>query len=124
MKSFCRIKYYIAIINYLLYSVVGTHILLEQKVVLSMQKLSKKNNITVKFENMPNSILGIYVEVFEKPYIILNDILHSDMHDFIFLACYWFKGKETVGKITMKHLESRDFMPIIYARKMCDKLVC
>jgi len=107
-----------------LYSVVGTHILLEQKVVLSMQKLSKKNNITVKFENMPNSILGIYVEVFEKPYIILNDILHSDMHDFIFLACYWFKGKETVGKITMKHLESRDFMPIIYARKMCDKLVC
>jgi hypothetical protein len=89
-----------------------------------MTKLSNKNDITVKFENMPNSILGVYVEVFDKPYIILNEILHSDMHDFIFLACYWFKGKETAGKITLKDLESKDFMPLIYARKMSDKLVC
>lgn len=89
-----------------------------------MFKLSKKNNITVKFENMPNSILGVYVEVFDKPYIILNDILHTDMHNFIFHACYWFKGKEVAGKITLKDLEKTDFMPILYARKMSDKLVC
>ena len=89
-----------------------------------MAKLSNKNDITVKFENMPSSILGVYAEVFDKPYIILNNILHSDMHDFIFHACYWFKGKEVAGKITLKDLETKGFMPVIYARKMCDKLVC
>lgn len=89
-----------------------------------MTKLSKKTDIIVKFESMPNSILGVYVEVFDKPYIILNNILHSDMHDFIFHACYWFKGKEVAGKITLKDLETKGFMPIIYARKMCEKLVC
>jgi hypothetical protein len=37
---------------------------------------------------------------------------------------YWFKGKEVAGKITLKDLETKGFMPIIYARKMCEKLVC
>ena len=114
-------------INYLLYSYVGTSvslILIILKVVLSMFKLSKDYDVSVRFENMPNSILGIFVEVFDKPYIILNDILHPDMHEFIFHACYWFKGKECAGKITMKDLETPDFMPLIYARKMSDKLVC
>lgn len=89
-----------------------------------MFRLSKKYDVNVRFENMPNSILGVYVEVFDKPYIILNDILHTDMHEFIFHACYWYKGKEYAGKITIKDLESVDFMPTIYARKMCEKLVC
>lgn len=114
-------------INYLLYSYVGTSvslILIILKVVLSMFKLSKDYDVNVRFENMPNSILGIFVEVFDKPYIVLNDILHTDMHEFIFHACYWFKGKECAGKITIKDLESSEFMPLIYARKMCDKLVC
>lgn len=89
-----------------------------------MKKISKKHNITVKFENMPSSILGIYIKVFDKPYIILNEILHSDMHEFIFHACYYFKDRYDVGKITVSDLEKQDFMPFIYARKMSDKLVC
>lgn len=89
-----------------------------------MFKLSKDYDVNIRFENMPNSILGIFVEVFDKPYIVLNDILHTDMHEFIFHACYWFKGKECAGKITLKDLESSEFMPLIYARKMSDKLVC
>ena len=89
-----------------------------------MFKLAKKYEVNVRFENMPNSILGVFVEVFDKPHIVLNDILHTDMHEFIFHACYWFKGKEYAGKITMKDLGTPDFLPLIYARKMCDKLVC
>ena len=88
-----------------------------------MLKLSKKFNITVKFENMPNSILGVYINVFNKPHIILNDILHEDMHEFIFYACYYFKDKYDTGKITVSDLEKQDFVPIMYARKMSDKLV-
>ena len=88
-----------------------------------MLKLSKKFNINIKFENMPSSILGIYVKVLDKPYIILNEILHKDMHEFIFHACYYFKDRYDVGKITVSDLEKQDFMPFIYARKMSDKLV-
>lgn len=88
-----------------------------------MNQLSKKFNINIKFENMPSSILGIYIEVFNKPYIILNDILHKDMHEFIFHACYYFKDSYKVGKITVSDLEKEDFIPFIYARKMCDSLV-
>lgn len=88
-----------------------------------MLKLSKKFNINIKFENMPSSILGIYVKVLDKPYIILNEMLHKDMHEFIFYACYYFKDKYEVGKITVSDLEKQDFVPIMYARKMSDKLV-
>lgn len=88
-----------------------------------MLNLSKKHNIIVKLENMPKNILGIYIEVFNKPYIILNEILHSDMHNFIFYSCLYFQGKEVAGKITMQDLEKKDYMPFIYARKMSDKLV-
>lgn len=88
-----------------------------------MLNLSKKFNITVKFENMPNSILGVYIKVFNKPYIILNEILHKDMHEFIFYACHYFKDKCDTGKITVSDLEKQDFLPTIYARKMSDKLV-
>ena len=86
--------------------------------------LSEKHNLIVKLENMPKNILGIYIEVFDKPHIILNDILHSDMYDFIFYSCLYFKDKEIAGKITMQDLEKKDFMPLIYARKMSDKIVC
>ena len=89
-----------------------------------MTKLSKKYDITVKFENMPSSILGFYVKVHNTPYIVLNDILHTDMHDFIFHACYYFKDRYEVGKITIADMEKDDFEPFIYARKMSDKLVC
>lgn len=89
-----------------------------------MLKLSKKHNIIVKLENMPKNILGIYIEVFNKPYIILNEILHSDKHEFIFHSCLYFKGKENVGKITIQDLEKKDYIPFIYARKMSDKHVC
>ena len=88
-----------------------------------MKQLSKKFNINVKFENMPSSILGVYINVFNKPYIILNDILHTDMHEFIFHSCYYFKDRQEVGKITVSDLEKEDFMPFIYARKMSDRLV-
>lgn len=89
-----------------------------------MTKLSCKNDITVKFENMPSSILGFYVEINNKPYIVLNDILHTDMHDFIYHACYYYKDKTYVGKITIADMEKDNFEPFIYARKMCEKLVC
>ena len=88
-----------------------------------MLKLSKKYNITVRLEDMPKNILGIYIEVFDKPYIILNDMLHSEMHDFIFYSCLYFKGKETAGKITMQNMEQKDFMPFIFANKMREKYV-
>lgn len=81
-----------------------------------MKELSKKHNITVKFEDLPKTILGIYIEVLEQPYIILNEILHSEMHKFMFYACMFFKN-EGLGKITIADLEKKDFMPFIYARE-------
>lgn len=87
-----------------------------------MLKLSEEYNIIVKLESMPKNILGIYIEVFDRPYIILNDILHSDMHNFIFYSCLYFKGKEIAGKIIMQDLEKKDYAPFIYARKMSEKV--
>ena len=89
-----------------------------------MLKLSKKHNIIVKLENMPKNILGIYIEVFDKPYIILNEILHSDMHNFVFYSCLYFQGKEVSGKITFNDLENTNFEPFHYARKKLKKNVC
>jgi hypothetical protein len=114
-------------INYLLYSYVGTSvslILIMLKVVLSMFKLSKDYDVNVRFENMPNSILGVFVEVFDKPYIVLNDILHTDMHDFITYACCYFHNKGITGKITFNDLENTNFEPFHYARKKLKKNVC
>lgn len=90
-----------------------------------MNTLSKKHNITVGFQNMPNAILGVYVEIFKKPYILLNTMLNANMHEFIFYACLYFQENEKVGKITVNDLENKNYKPFIYAReKMRDKLVC
>lgn len=89
-----------------------------------MQSLSKKYNVIVRFEALPKSILGIYINVLGKPHILLNEILHSDMHDFMFYSCLYFE-EQNVGKITMSDLEDKNYEPFIYARqKMRDKLVC
>lgn len=88
-----------------------------------MNKISKNYNITVKFEDMPKSILGFYVDVLGKPHILLNEILHEDMHEFIFYSCLYFKDKN-VGKISMSDLENVNYEPFAYARRrMRDKIV-
>lgn len=89
-----------------------------------MFKLSKKHNITVKLENLPKNILGIYIKVNETPYILINEILHGDMHDFMIYACYYYHNKETAGKITFNDLENTNFEPFEYARKKLKKNVC
>ena len=89
-----------------------------------MKKTSKKHNIILKFENMPKNILGIYINVLGKPHILLNEILHEEMHEFLFYSCLYFK-EENVGKITMSDLENKNYAPFIFAReRMRDCLVC
>ena len=78
----------------------------------------RKHDIFVKNENLPKNILAFYVEINNKPYIVMNDILHSDMHEFIYYACLYFnKHNYKVGKITVFDLENKDFEPFKYARK-------
>ena len=89
-----------------------------------MKKFSKKHNIIVKFEEMPKNILGFYINVLGTPHILLNEILHKEMHEFIFYSCLYFQN-ENVGKITMSDLENKNYEPFVYAReKMRDRLVC
>lgn len=89
-----------------------------------MLKLSNKFDITVKIEDLPKSILGIYIKVNETPYILINEILHGDMHDFMVYACCYFHDKGITGKITFNDLENTNFEPFEYARKRLKKNVC
>jgi hypothetical protein len=89
-----------------------------------MLKLSKKLNIIIKIEDLPKSILGIYIKVNETPYILINEILHGDMHDFMVYACCYFHNKDITGKITFNDLENTNFEPFHYARKKLKKNVC
>jgi len=89
-----------------------------------MFKLSKKHNIIVKLENLPKNILAFYIKINETPYIVLNDILHADMHDFIVYSCCYFHNKGITGKITFNDLENTNFEPFHYARKKLKKNVC
>lgn len=82
-----------------------------------MKELSKKYNITVKFEDLPKAILGLHINVLGTPYILINEMLHSDMHKFIFFSCHYFK-EQGLGKIMMSDLENRDYEPFVYARKL------
>lgn len=85
-----------------------------------MKNFLKNNDIIVNIQNMPKNILAIYVEILDKPCIVINDILHSDMYEFMCYSCLYFKDK-TVGKITVSDLENKDFEPFEYARKEMKK---
>lgn len=80
-----------------------------------MNELSKKYNITVKFEDLPKSVLGLFIDVLGTPYIVINEMLHSDMHKFMFYSCLHFK-KQGLGKIMITDLEKKDYEPFVYAR--------
>lgn len=78
----------------------------------------KKHNIFVKKENLPKNILAFYINVNNQPHIVMNNILHSDMDDFMIHAClYYKKNGHHVGKITVFDLEDKEFKPFLYARK-------
>ncbi len=90
-----------------------------------MTKLFKKHNIFLKNENLPKNILAFYIKIDNRPYIVMNNILHTDMHDFIFYSCLYFHNNNyNVAKITVFDLENRDFEPFMYARKEMKKIVC
>lgn len=83
-----------------------------------MTNFLKKHNIFVKNENLPKNILAFYINVNNQPYIVMNNILHSDMHEFVLYSCLYYKNNNYhVGKVTVFDLENRDFEPFKYARK-------
>ena len=87
-----------------------------------MTKYLNKFNIIVKKEYLPKNILAFYAEINNKPYVVMNDILHTDMHDFMFYSCLYFKENGcNVGKITIFDLKNKDFEPFMYARKELKK---
>ena len=87
-----------------------------------MTKLFKKHDIFVKNENLPKNILAFYIKINNQPYIVMNDILHNDMHEFIYYSCLYFNNNNyDVGKITVFDLENKDFEPFKYARKEMKK---
>lgn len=82
----------------------------------------KKHNIFVKKENLPKNILAFYIEINNQPHIILNDILHKEMYDFMLYSCLYYKNNGYhVGKITIFDLEDKEFKPFLYARKELKK---
>ena len=87
-----------------------------------MTKYLNKFNIIVKKEYLPKNILAFYVEINNKPCVVMNNILHTDMHDFMFYSCLYFKENGcNVGKILILNWKIRDFEPFIYARKELKK---
>ena len=87
-----------------------------------MTKFFKKHNIFVKIENLPKNILAFYIEINNQPHIVMNDILYTNMHDFMFYSCLYFKENGyNVGKITIFDLEDKNFEPFRYARKEMKK---
>ena len=80
-----------------------------------MLDLSKKCNIVVKIEKLPTSILGVYLNVFDTPHILINEIVHPNNFEFIFLACLYYQ-KDGVGKITIEDMSDINNEAFIFAR--------
>lgn len=88
-----------------------------------MYSLSKKYNTIVKIEKMPTSILGIYINVFDTPHILINEIVHEDTHKFMFYSCLYFQNKG-VGKITVDDMSNVNNEAFIFARNKLNRTDC
>ena len=88
-----------------------------------MFNLSKKYNIIVKIEKLPTSILGVYINVFDKPHILINEIVHKDTYEFMFYSCMYYQDKG-VGKITVNDMSNIDNEAFKFARNKLNRNEC
>lgn len=85
-----------------------------------MFDLSKKYGVVVKIEKLPSSILGIYLNVFDKPHILINEIVHKDTYEFMFYACLYYKEKG-IGKITVNNMSDINNEAFVFARNKLNR---
>lgn len=75
------------------------------------------NNLTIKYKELPETILGFYTKINEYEYIVLNDKAQLENQTLAYWCCmYYHKQGSCVGKITIADIERENFEPITYAR--------
>ena len=74
-------------------------------------------NIILKYEEMPKSLVAFYTKISNNEYIVLNSLHSNAKLFFAAYAClYYKKNNYNVGKIELSDLEKDDFEPILYAK--------
>lgn len=74
-------------------------------------------NIILKYEEMPKSIVAFYTKILNNEYIILNSLHSNAKVFFAAYACLYYKENNyNAGKIELSDLKRDDFEPIIYAK--------
>jgi hypothetical protein len=75
------------------------------------------NNLTIKYKELPETMLGFFTRINESEYIVLNDKCNKQYQTLAYLGCmYYHKQGSYVGKITIADIERENFEPITYAR--------
>lgn len=75
------------------------------------------NNLTIKYKELPETMLGFFTKINESEYIVLNDKSTKQYQTLAYLGCmYYHKQGSYVGKITIADIERENFEPITYAR--------
>lgn len=81
-------------------------------------------NLTLKYEEMPKSIVAFYTKILNNEYIILNSLHSNAKVFFATYACLYYKENNYfVGKIELSDLKREDFEPIIYAKEKLKEFV-
>lgn len=74
-------------------------------------------NLTIKYTEMPEAILGFYTKINDYEYIILNNKTQKDYQALAYHGCMYYKNQgSNVGKITIEDIEKVNFEPIQYAK--------
>lgn len=81
-------------------------------------------NLTLKYEEMPKSIVAFYTKVLNNEYIILNSLHSHAKVFFAAYACLYYRENDfNVGKIELSDLKREDFEPIIYAKNKLKEFI-
>lgn len=83
-----------------------------------------KNGVTIRFESLPENVLGLYTNILGEHYIIVNKNLPERQEQFISLSCYYqyIVTKET-RLFMVDDVNNANDPAFEFARKHIGKLV-
>ena len=74
-------------------------------------------NLTIKYNELPETILGFYTKIDEYEYIVLNDKTQLENQTLAYWCCMYYKKQGShVGKVTISDIERENFEPMQYAK--------
>jgi hypothetical protein len=74
------------------------------------------NNLTIKYQELPEKMLGFFTRINESEYIVLNDKSTKQYQTLAYLGCMYYKEQGSfIGKITIEDIEKENFEPVQYA---------